>query len=167
MKYQVTAGGRTFEIEIDHDSLVRVDGRPLYVDLEQVGGLPVYSLAVDGAGYVLFVDEGQNEYQVEVHGEIFPVEVKLHRPRLSAPETEYPTCHGECEIVSAPLAGRLVMLPAAAGEQVKAGQVVAVVESMKTQMELRAIRDGVIEMVHGPPDRDVSQGEELVRLRSL
>ncbi len=59
MKYEVTVAGRIFEIEVRHNRLVEADGRPLYVDLEQVGGLPVYSLTLDDMGYVVFVEEGQ------------------------------------------------------------------------------------------------------------
>ena len=41
MKYSVSAAGQSFEIEVDPNHLVRVNGQPVYVDLEQVGGLPV------------------------------------------------------------------------------------------------------------------------------
>ena len=46
MRYRATVAGRSFDLEVDHDRLVWVDGRPLYVDMEQVGGLPVYSLGI-------------------------------------------------------------------------------------------------------------------------
>lgn len=165
MKYNVTVADRLFEIEIDHDRLVRVNGEPLYVTLEQVGGLPVYSLTLDDEGYVLFVEEGQDRYHVEVQGQVFPVEVELQRPRLRSRAVE---CLGgaECLAINAPLAGRLLALPVAAGDRLEAGQVVAVVESMKMKMELKTPRVGVVDTVHGPPGRDVGQGEELVLLRA-
>ena len=166
MKYRVTVAGRSFEIEVDHERLVRVDGRPLYVDLEQVGGLPIYSLALDDTGYVLFVDKGQGEYQVEVQGQIYPVEVRPQRPQLAPRPVECPGDGEACLIVSAPLAGRLVSLPVVVGERVGAGQVLARVESMKMQMELKAPRPGVVEMVHKQPELGVGQGEALVTLRT-
>jgi oxaloacetate decarboxylase alpha subunit len=165
VKYKVTIGDRSYEIEVDHDRLVRVDGRPLYVDLEQVGGLPVYSLTLDDTGYVLFVEEGQGNYQVEVQGRVFPVEVRLQRPPLARRHTPCARECGECLAVTAPLAGRLVSLPAAVGARVETGEVVAVVESMKMQMELKAPENGVVEAVYGPPGRNVSQGESLVSLQ--
>ena len=164
MKFQVQVGGRTFEIEVDHNQLVWVDGRPLYVDLEQVGGLPVYSLAAGDEGYVLFVEEGQDEYRVEVQGQVYSVQVEERRPRL-APPPETSACEEqECTTVVAPLAGRLLDLPLAAGDEVTAGQVVAVVESMKMQMAIKAPRSGVVREIHGPPERDVDQGEALLVL---
>jgi len=160
----VTVAGRSFDIEVDHDRLVRVNGQPLYVDLEQVGGLPVYSLALDDEGYMLFIEEGQEQYRVEVQGHVYPVAVERDRPQLPARRVE--CAEGtECLVIQAPLAGRLLALRVAAGDWIEAGQGVAVVESMKMQMEIKAPQAGVVEAVHGPPGRDVSQGEALVVLR--
>ena len=138
-----------------------------YVDMEQVGGLPVYSLALDDTGYVLFVEKGQHEYVVEVQGELYPVEVQLRRPQLEPQRIHCPDGDGACFTVRAPLAGRLTSLCVSAGDRVEAKQVVAVVESMKMQIEMRAPEAGLVEMVNGPADRDVDQGEELLSLRPV
>jgi biotin carboxyl carrier protein len=163
MKYQTTVGERTFEIEVEHDRLVRVSGQPVYIDLVQVGGLPLYELAINDGTYLLFVDKGREQYQVEVQGQVYPVRVVVDRPRLVPHQA---TCHGGQEgrlIVTAPLAGRL-MTVTAAGDQVAAGQVVAVVESMKMQMELKSPQTGVVDAVHARPGANVLQGAELVTI---
>jgi biotin carboxyl carrier protein len=165
VKYTVTAAGRSFEIEVDHDRLVRVDGQSVYVDLEQIGAPPLYALELDDASYLLFVEDGQGEYRVEVQGRIYPVQVRQQPAPVAIQPVECSGQDGDCLMVSAPLAGRLVALPMAASQRVEVGQVVAVVESMKMQIELKAPRPGVVESVHGPPGRDVSQGERLVTLR--
>jgi biotin carboxyl carrier protein len=164
VKYQVSVDGQPFDIEIDHDWLVRVNGRPLYIDLEQVGGLPIYSLAVEDEGYVVFVEEALGEYHVEVGGRIYPVEVQSQRPRLTPRRDKDSSDRGEFESVSAPLAGNLVSLPVSLGDHVEAGQVVAIVESMKMKMELKTAQAGRVETLYGPTGRSVDQGEELVIL---
>jgi biotin carboxyl carrier protein len=166
VKYQVSVGGQSFVIEIDRDWLVWVNGHPLYIDLEQVGGLPVYSLAMGDEGYVVFVEDAQGEYRVEVGGQIYPVEVQSQRPRLTPRRDKCSPDKGECVAVSAPLAGNLVSLPVAASDRVKAGQVVAIVESMKMRMELKTPQAGVVEALYGPAGRSVEKGEELVILAS-
>lgn len=166
MKYKVTAAGQSFEIEVDANHLVRVNGRPAYVDLEQVGGLPVYTLALDGAAHVLFVETGQDEYRVEVRGRTYPVTVELQRDSLVPPRSECSDGDEGCHVISAPLAGDLISVRVGVGEQVEEGQVVAVVESMKMQMELKAPWCGMVEVVRGPPGRAVVQGEDLVTLRT-
>jgi len=166
MKYRVTVGGRSFEIEVDHDRLVRVDGRSLNVELDQVGGLPLYTLALDGEGHVVFIEEGQDEYRVEVQGEVYPVEVQRQRPNLAARQIEC-AAEGDCLAICAPLAGNLVSLLATEGQQVETRQPVAIVESMKMQMEIKAPQAGVVTEVYGPPGRRVGQGEELIILRPV
>lgn len=166
MKYNVTVAGRSFEIEVDNEHLVRVNGHPLYVDLEQVGGLPLYSLALDNAGYLVFVEEEGEEYRVEVQGQIHAVQVQRRRPRLNTHRVECASDGGQCVVVSAPLAGHLVSRPVDTGDRIEAGQVVAVVESMKMQMELKAPQAGIVEIVHKSLGQDVSQGQELVTLRA-
>jgi biotin carboxyl carrier protein len=167
VKYTATVAGRSFELEVDHDRLVWVDGRPLYVEMEQVGGLPVYSLALDDEGYVLFVERGQEDYLVEVQGQLYPVEVQLQRPRLEPQRVYCADGDDVCLTVCAPLAGRLASLCVSVGDLVEAGQVVAVVESMKMQIEVRTPEAGVVEAANGPSERDVDQGEELVSLRPV
>ena len=167
MKYKVTVSGQTFEIEVLHNHLVQVDGRRLYVDLDQLGGLPVYSLMLDEVEHLVFVEQGQQEYLVEVQGRTYQVDVENQLPRL-APRGS--GCQSESEkvlIVSAPLAGCLISLPVEAGDTVDAEQVVAVVESMKMQMRLTSPQCGVVEMVHGLPGQDVGQGDKLVTLRCV
>ncbi len=164
MKYQVSVDAQSFEIEVDHDWLVWVNGHPLYVDLEQVGGLPAYCLAVEDSGHVVFVEQTEGEYRVEVGGQIYSVKVQSQRPRLTPPQEEFRSDDGESVSIIAPLAGTLVSLSVQAGDRVKAGQVVAVVESMKMKMELNAPQNGVVEGLYGPSGRSVDQGEELVVL---
>ena len=164
MKYQVSVDAQAFEIEVDHDWLVWVDGHPLYVDLEQVGGLSVYSLAVEDTGHVVFVEQTDGEYRVEVGGQIYSVKVQGQYPRLTPPQEEFRSGEGEGVAISAPLAGTLVSLSVQAGDRVKAGQVVAIVESMKMKMELKTPQNGVVQVLYGPTGRSVDQGEELVVL---
>jgi biotin carboxyl carrier protein len=165
VNYLVTVAGQAFEIEVDHERLVRINGRPLYPDLEQEEGLPVYALALDDAGYVVFVEEAQGHYRVEVQGRIYEVDVERQVPRLAPRQAECSGDAGDCLAVTAPLAGNLSALLVAAGDPVEAGQAVAVVESMKMQMQLKASRSGIVEAVHGPAGRNVDKGEKLVTLR--
>jgi len=47
------------------------------------------------------------------------------------------------------------------GQRVGEGEVVAVLESMKMHLELRAPRSGVVRAVHGAAGDGVTQGEVL------
>ncbi len=166
MKFRTTVAGRTFRIEVDHEQLVWVDGRPLYVSLERLGGLPLYALTLVDNGYLLFVEREQEAYQVEVQGRTYVVQVVHELPQL---EPRHPVDSAEPHrriSVRAPLAGRLLAIYVAVGDRVEAGQVVAVLESMKMQMEIRAPRGGVVEGVHLMPGTDVAQDASLVTIQT-
>jgi biotin carboxyl carrier protein len=164
MKLKVTVGQQSFEIEVDHDQLVWVDGRPIYASLQQLEELPVYGLTLDDAGYVVLIQDGPDGYEVEIRGSRFDAKLGLGRPALAAHQAATGSNGHRQVSVCAPLAGCLVALPVAPGERVEAEQVVAVVESMKMQMDLRAPHAGVVTATGGPVGRDVRRGEELVAL---
>ena len=69
--------------------------------------------------------------------------------------------------VVAPLAGSIVAIAVAPGQRVASGDVVAVVESMKMEHEVRAAGDGVVEAVRCAVGDVVDPGDELVVLAAL
>lgn len=66
--------------------------------------------------------------------------------------------------IISPMPGLLVSLDVMAGQEVKAGDGVAVVEAMKMQNIIRAERDGVVAKVHAAPGASVAADEVLVEL---
>jgi len=66
--------------------------------------------------------------------------------------------------VVAPLAGSVVAIVVAPGQEVAAGDVVAVVESMKMEHEVRAAADGVVETLRCAVGDVVAAGDEMVSL---
>jgi 3-methylcrotonyl-CoA carboxylase alpha subunit len=68
--------------------------------------------------------------------------------------------------LTAPMPGKLVAFLAQAGETVKAGQPLAVMEAMKMEHTIAAPRDGTIaELLYGVGDQ-VAEGAELLRLQA-
>jgi biotin carboxyl carrier protein len=165
VKYKVTTGDHDFEIEIERDHLVRVNGKPVYVDFEQIGGLPAYSLSTDEAGYVVFVEEKPGAYKVEVQGQVFPVSVQQQRPQLPPRAEDNSATPQDRYSLTAPLAGHIASLAVTTGDRVKTGQTVVTVESMKMQMELKAPMPAIVEEIHAQPGQDVRQDEELMTLQ--
>jgi 3-methylcrotonyl-CoA carboxylase alpha subunit len=68
--------------------------------------------------------------------------------------------------LTAPMPGKVVALLAKAGDVVKAGQPLAVMEAMKMEHTIAAPRDGTVaELLYGVGDQ-VAEGAELLRLQS-
>ncbi|MFN2290666.1 MAG: acetyl-CoA carboxylase biotin carboxyl carrier protein subunit [Anaerolineae bacterium] len=112
-------------------------------------------------GYLLFVDEDQDAYEVEIQGRSYSVSVEEDQPRLAFNHVRIASHRLLPTPIQAPLAGHLLHLLVAEGEKVEAGQIVAMVESMKMQMPVRTPLTGEVISVNGPADRDVNR-EDLV-----
>ena len=160
MRYQVTVGGRTFEIEISQDGHVWVDREPLNVDFQSIDGLPQHSLLVDNRSYEALVESDiDGECHVVVRGR--PYQALLHRELEQPPEqSERNQPDGPVEVV-APLPGLLLELRVKQGQPVTKGDVIAVLDTMKMHLELRAPTTGVILKVSGDPRRELCQGDIL------
>jgi len=163
MKYVVSVEGETFEIEVERGGRVWVNHCPLDVDFRGVDGLPQYSLLVDHRSYEAHVEQADEEgCQVVVAGQSYRACLRQGRRRLavqsSAPPSSSPPPGGK---VRAPLPGLLVALPVVVGQQVAQGEVVAVLESMKMNLELCAPRAGAVQALYSAPGAEVGQGELL------
>ena len=67
----------------------------------------------------------------------------------------------------APMPGTVIMVSVAAGETVGAGQPMVVIESMKMQSEIVALREGVVERVFVAVGDTFERGAPLVALEAL
>jgi len=69
--------------------------------------------------------------------------------------------------LTAPMPGKVVAFLAKAGEQVKAGQPLAVMEAMKMEHTIASPRDGTVaELLYAVGDQ-VAEGGELLRLEGV
>lgn len=162
MKYVVTVEEETFEIEVGRDGVVWVNRRPYTVDLKGVAGLPEYSLLVDHRSYEAHVESSEgDECQMVLAGR--PYRARLEQQGLTCPDAiAAPLDSSETGEVRTPLPGLLVSMPVTVGQHVAQGDVVAVLESMKMNLEICAPWGGVVQALYGTPGAEVDQGEVLV-----
>ncbi len=161
MKYIITVEGKTFEIEVGQGQ-VWVDQRPYDVDFQDVDGLAQYSLLVDHRSYEAHVERIAGDVcRMTMDGR--PYQARLHRGGNgkgvnAEPNRARSTTQAE---VRAPLPGLLVEMCVSEGERVQEQDVVAVMESMKMNLELRAPRSGVVRDLRIGPGHEVARGDVL------
>ena len=68
--------------------------------------------------------------------------------------------------ITAPMTGSIIEVRCAVGDEVAAGQVLLVVESMKMNNELKSSIAGVVDTVGVTPGQKVKAGDLLVALRA-
>ena len=162
MKYITTVEGKEYTVEVLDEKHVIVNGKSYEVDFESVSGQPVYSLILDGKSHESYIARGDENWQVLLRGRLYPVTVEDEREkRLRATAGGGVAENGEF-ILKAPMPGLVVAVPVNEGQEVKKGQVILILESMKMQNELKAPRDGVIQRVKVKAGESVEQKQTLL-----
>ena len=162
MKYITTIEDKKFAIEIIDDRHITVDGKLYEVDFESVSGQPVYSLIVDGKSHESYVYPGDDNWQVLMRGRLYPVSVVDEREmRLRSAAGGGVAETGEFHL-RAPMPGLVVAVSVEEGQEVKRGQVILILESMKMQNELKSPRDGVIGRIRVKAGESVEQKQTLL-----
>ena len=69
--------------------------------------------------------------------------------------------------LTAPMPGKIIAVNAKAGDAVKAGDPLIIMEAMKMEMTLEAPRDGVVAEVNAAPEALVTDGEMLLSLEEI
>ena len=69
-------------------------------------------------------------------------------------------------IIHSPMTGRVIEVLVAEGDEVGAGDVVVVIESMKMENEVVCDVNGSVSVVHVAEDQAVSEGDRLVEVET-
>jgi len=114
---------------------------------------------VNHRSYETHVEVEGGEYRLVMAGRLYRV-CFWEKQRPSTRTVHY--YQGDEPVgVSAPLPGLLVEVRVAEGQRVGEGEVVAVLESMKMCLELRAPRSGVVYALRAAAGQEVAQGDML------
>jgi biotin carboxyl carrier protein len=142
---------------------VRLCNEPVNLDVVRISE-NVYSLILDGRSHHVVVTAGNNSLWVIVNGARFFQAVILDPKELRNQGPGLKTSDGPSAVL-APMPGKIVRLLVAVGESVQEGQGVVVIEAMKMQNELRALKAGIIERISVVENQTVNAGDSLVVVR--
>ena len=166
MKYFVTLGELTVEVELDGD-VVLVDGRRLEARLERVPGTPEVRIVIDGMATTLAVDAYQgSDLRLIDRGAVRDLTVEDERTRhirLLAGPGKVVDGHS---VLKAPMPGLVLRILVAVGDPVTAGMPLLALEAMKMENELRATTSGVVGAVRVAAGDAVEKGQVLLELKA-
>ncbi len=141
---------------------VEIDGKRADIELDWQPGWPLAKARINSRDVVVQVDPMIEGYRL-THG---GVEIEtLVRTRQAAdfatrmPKKEKPDLS---KWLMSPMPGLIVSIAVSPGEEVKAGQELAVLEAMKMENVLRAEQDGVVEAVKVEAGATVAADEVLI-----
>jgi propionyl-CoA carboxylase alpha chain len=154
---KLTNGGGRFSVTFDSDSrsveLTDVVWRP---------GLPTFSGKLDGVHFTVQVKPAAEGFVIRHRAA--QSHVLVLTPRSAELHAKLPpkSTAASAKLVLSPMPGLVVTLDAVVGQEVKAGEAVAVIEAMKMQNIIRAERDGVVKSVGPKPGDSVAADEVLL-----
>lgn len=169
MKRELVAdsGGttRTVVVETAADGALRVtvDGVVAEVDARRVRP-GTWSVLIDRRSYVVDLEprRGAVAFTVGPGAGSLTLEDARARRLASAAKRARPVIRGE--VVTAPIAGRIVKVHVAVGDVVAPGKPVVVLEAMKMENELLAERGGTVSRLFRQAGESVDTNEKLVEL---
>ena len=137
-----------------------------------------YKFRINGNQYeVELLEIEGNMAKIEVNGTVYDVEMQREIPRIKSvvssapaqprqvketkPAPEKPA-GGKASEVRAPLPGVIIQVLVRPGDEVKAGQTVCTLETMKMENAIKADNGGKVTAVNINPGQSVLQDEVLV-----
>jgi propionyl-CoA carboxylase alpha subunit len=146
------------DVEHDGDAVVVTfeDGARHVLRSGFAPGMPLWSGSIDGAAVAMHVRAIPNGIELTYRGAEVKALVYTEREARYARLMPAKTLSGGERSICSPMPGLVVSIAVAVGQEVKAGDTLAVVEAMKMENILRAERDGVIEKVHVKPGDSVA-----------
>ena len=113
------------------------------------------------------------DVQVEELGAAAPVQAAASAPvapaaapaTAPAPAPAAPAAAGEGNAIEAPMSGTVLKIPVKAGQAVKRGDVLLILEAMKMENEIFAPNDGTVTSVNVSNGETVEAGKVLMYLK--
>ncbi len=154
MPVSVSGGGLEFAVDID--------ARRIEIESDWTPGEPLMRASVDqhpvvvqidtlGSGWRLTHEGGQADVLV-----LTPRQAELYAlmPVKAAPDTS--------KFLLSPMPGLLASLAVSEGQEIKAGEALAVVEAMKMENVLRATRDGTVKTLHAKAGDSLRVDQKII-----
>lgn len=162
MKYEITIEDTLRHVEVERTRegkfRVVVDGVVHLVDLSRPTP-EAFQMLIDDASWEAGAVAAEGGWFVDLMGP--STEVQVVDPRRKALRLSAGTAGGT---LTSQMPGRVVRCFVAAGEVVKKGQPVCVVEAMKMENELKAPIDGTVAEVYVSEGQTVETGARLLRI---
>jgi len=157
--YYITIGKNEYNVNLDGRHL-KVNGKPVSGDLRPINELGLHVLQRGKKSMELYLNSLDGDHlEILVGGQRVLAKVKTSQKRA-----RHQAARAEVGAITAPMPGVLVSVLAKVGDVVEQDQTLAVLESMKMQMQLRTANAGTVVSVLYQTGQQVEKGKEIIRV---
>lgn len=153
----------TFEID-SNDNGVTVNNQPLFYNIEKVQD-GYFHLLMNNKGYtaeIVKVDVPTKTFQVKVNGRVYPVQLKDQFDLLLEKMGMTGSASTKVNNIKAPMPGLIIDLRVKAGDVVKAGDPILILEAMKMENIIKSPGEGVVKSVKIKKGESVEKNQVLI-----
>ncbi|MBQ0150687.1 MAG: biotin/lipoyl-binding protein [Bacteroidales bacterium] len=140
----------------------KINGNEYNVCINSIEGTEA-DVTVNGRSYSVGMESSAAQVQPAPAVHTAPVAQTAAPVRTQAPGAPAKAA-GAGRAVTAPLPGVIIEVSVSAGQTVKAGQKVAVLEAMKMENEIQALEDGTVTAIHVSKGDSVLEGADIVTI---
>jgi len=161
---QVSSGGETYKITLDHDH-IEVDDHPLSLDIER---LPDgrYSIIQNNKVYtceLINLDIEAKIITLRINQAIMDFELKNEMDLLLEKMGIDQKAGARTEKISAPMPGLILEVLVGEGDQVKAGTPLIILEAMKMENVIKAQDEGTVQKLLVQKGQSVEKNQVLIQ----
>jgi biotin carboxyl carrier protein len=162
VKFEAELGGETIPIEVTGDGgryRLVIGDEVTEVDARQ-GAEGIWSLLIAGVSHVVDVSDQDGVSVVEVDGERYRIRVEEETRYIIRTRGGKAATGGQ--VLTAPMPGKVVHIEVVAGQSVKPGDGLIILEAMKMENEFRSTVTGVVKEIRVQEGQAVNPGDTLV-----
>lgn len=161
--YQTKVKGKTFEVTKSEDQL-SINGKNFPLDITKISE-GYFHILHENKSYraeLVKADYAAKSFLFKINGKLIPVDVKDKFDLLLEKMGMSSAASAKVNNIKAPMPGLVIDLKIKAGDSVKAGDPLLILEAMKMENILKAPGDAVVKNVKTKKGESVEKGQVLI-----
>ncbi len=161
--FQTKVNGKTFEVTSSEEQL-SINGKNFPLDISKIseGNFHIVHENKSYRTELVKADYATKSFLFKINGKLIPVEVKDKFDLLLEKMGMSGAASAKVNNVKAPMPGLVIDLKVKAGDAVKAGDPLLILEAMKMENILKASGDAVVKNVKTKKGDSVEKGQVLI-----
>lgn len=160
--YEITVNGQPHQLHREHGGLF-LNGKKLALDVARLDENRLHLLLNNRSFTVEILRKEDKSMVVSVNGQQYELTVRTELDLMLAKLGLNQLAESKVNEIKAPMPGLVLRIIAEAGQEVKKGDPLLVLESMKMENVLKSPGAGIVDKVMVSPGNAVEKGQTLVR----